>query len=69
MKDGESHLPALEGNISKQMIMDGLCRGLTVGGDMILWMVSHPGEQVCAALWGEDCEDRDTSRLCECELF
>ncbi|TFK46145.1 DUF699-domain-containing protein [Heliocybe sulcata] len=49
IKDDESHLPeplvvlqvALEGNISKQAIMDGLSRGLRAGGDMIPWLVSQ----------------------------
>lgn len=43
--DNESHLPeplvvlqvALEGNISKQAILDGLSRGLRAGGDLIPW--------------------------------
>ena len=49
LKDDESHLPeplvvlqvALEGNISRQVIMDGLGRGLRPGGDMIPWLVSQ----------------------------
>ncbi|RDB30389.1 RNA cytidine acetyltransferase [Hypsizygus marmoreus] len=49
IKDDESHLPeplvvlqvALEGNISKEAIMDGLGRGLRAGGDMIPWLVSQ----------------------------
>ncbi|KAF8876384.1 GNAT acetyltransferase 2-domain-containing protein [Infundibulicybe gibba] len=49
IKDDEGHLPeplvvlqvALEGNISKQAIMDGLGRGLRAGGDMIPWLVSQ----------------------------
>ncbi|TFK42880.1 GNAT acetyltransferase 2-domain-containing protein [Crucibulum laeve] len=49
IKDDESHLPeplvvlqvALEGNISKAAILDGLGRGLRAGGDMIPWLVSQ----------------------------
>ncbi|KAG5643732.1 hypothetical protein DXG03_009722 [Asterophora parasitica] len=49
IKDDESHLPeplvvlqvALEGNISKESIMEGLGRGLRAGGDMIPWLVSQ----------------------------
>ncbi|KDQ51270.1 hypothetical protein JAAARDRAFT_185315 [Jaapia argillacea MUCL 33604] len=49
IKDDETHLPeplvvlqvALEGNISKQAILDGLSRGLRAGGDMIPWLVSQ----------------------------
>ncbi|KAH7909573.1 GNAT acetyltransferase 2-domain-containing protein [Hygrophoropsis aurantiaca] len=49
IKDDESHLPeplvvlqvALEGNISKAAIMDGLSRGLRAGGDMIPWLISQ----------------------------
>lgn len=49
IKEDESHLPeplvvlqvALEGNIGKQAIMDGLGRGLRAGGDMIPWLVSQ----------------------------
>ncbi|KAF9236966.1 GNAT acetyltransferase 2-domain-containing protein [Melanogaster broomeanus] len=49
LKDDESHLPeplvvlqvALEGNISKAAIMDGLSRGLRAGGDMIPWIVAQ----------------------------
>lgn len=49
LKDDESHLPeplvvlqvALEGNISRGAIMDGLSRGLRAGGDMIPWLVSQ----------------------------
>lgn len=49
LKDDESHLPeplvvlqvALEGNISKQVIMDGLGRGMRPSGDMIPWLVSQ----------------------------
>ncbi|KAI0052738.1 DUF699-domain-containing protein [Auriscalpium vulgare] len=49
IKDDESHLPeplvvlqvALEGNISRQAIMEGLSRGLRAGGDMIPWLVAQ----------------------------
>lgn len=49
IKDDESHLPeplvvlqvALEGNISRQAIMDGLSRGFRAGGDMIPWLISQ----------------------------
>lgn len=49
IKDDESYLPeplvvlqvALEGNISKQAIMDGLGRGLRAAGDMIPWLISQ----------------------------
>lgn len=49
LKDDESHLPeplvvlqvALEGNISKGAIMEGLSRGLRAGGDMIPWIVAQ----------------------------
>ncbi|KAF8550100.1 DUF699-domain-containing protein [Imleria badia] len=49
LKDDESHLPeplvvlqiALEGNISKAAIMEGLSRGLRAGGDMIPWIVAQ----------------------------
>jgi len=49
VKDDESHLPeplvvlqvALEGNISRQAIMDGLSRGLRAGGDLIPWLVAQ----------------------------
>ncbi|KAF8638996.1 hypothetical protein AX17_001798 [Amanita inopinata Kibby_2008] len=49
IKDDESHLPeplvvlqvALEGNISKQVILEGLGRGMRAGGDMIPWLVSQ----------------------------
>jgi len=49
IKDDETHLPeplvvlqvALEGNISKQVIMDGLSRGIRAGGDMIPWTISQ----------------------------
>jgi N-acetyltransferase 10 len=49
LKDDESHLPeplvvlqvALEGSISRQVIIDGLGRGMRPGGDMIPWLVSQ----------------------------
>jgi N-acetyltransferase 10 len=49
IKDDESHLPeplvvlqvALEGNISKQAVLEGLSRGMRAGGDMIPWLVSQ----------------------------
>ncbi|PFH49973.1 hypothetical protein AMATHDRAFT_75910 [Amanita thiersii Skay4041] len=49
IKDDESHLPeplvvlqvALEGNISKQVILEGLGRGMRAGGDMIPWLISQ----------------------------
>ncbi|KAF8428438.1 DUF699-domain-containing protein [Boletus edulis BED1] len=49
LRDDESHLPeplvvlqvALEGNISKAAIMEGLSRGLRAGGDMIPWIVAQ----------------------------
>jgi N-acetyltransferase 10 len=49
ISDDESHLPeplvvlqvALEGNISKQAIMESLSRGYRAGGDMIPWLVSQ----------------------------
>ncbi|KAH9948851.1 GNAT acetyltransferase 2-domain-containing protein [Amylocystis lapponica] len=49
IKDDESRLPeplvvlqvALEGNISKQAIVDGLNRGFRAGGDMIPWLISQ----------------------------
>lgn len=49
VKDDESTLPeplavlqvALEGNISKQSILDGLSRGTGTGGDMIPWLISQ----------------------------
>ena len=45
----ETHLPeplvvlqvALEGNISRQAILDGLSRGFRAGGDMIPWLVAQ----------------------------
>lgn len=58
IKDDESHLPeplvvlqvALEGNISKQAIMDGLSRGLRTGGDLIPWLVSQQFQESKFAL-------------------
>lgn len=49
IKDDETHLPeplvvlqvALEGNISKQVIMESLNRGIRAGGDMIPWTISQ----------------------------
>ncbi|KZS93422.1 DUF699-domain-containing protein [Sistotremastrum niveocremeum HHB9708] len=49
IKDDESHLPeplvvlqvALEGNISKDIIMEALGRGMRGGGDMIPWLISQ----------------------------
>jgi N-acetyltransferase 10 len=49
IKDDENHLPeplvvlqvALEGNISKQAVLEGLSRGMRAGGDMIPWLVSQ----------------------------
>ena len=49
LKEDESQLPeplavlqvALEGNISKQAILEGLGRGTRAGGDMIPWLVSQ----------------------------
>ncbi|TFY76095.1 hypothetical protein EWM64_g7915 [Hericium alpestre] len=49
LRDDETHLPeplvvlqvALEGNISRAAIMDGLSRGLRAGGDMIPWLVAQ----------------------------
>lgn len=49
LKDDESYLPeplvvvqvALEGNISRDVILDGLGRGLRAGGDMIPWLISQ----------------------------
>ncbi|KAF9014019.1 GNAT acetyltransferase 2-domain-containing protein [Cyathus striatus] len=49
IKDDESHLPeplvvlqvALEGNISKAAILDGLGRGMRAGGDMIPWLLTQ----------------------------
>ncbi|KAH7925148.1 DUF699-domain-containing protein [Leucogyrophana mollusca] len=58
IKDDESHLPeplvvlqvALEGNISKSAIMDGLSRGLRAGGDMIPWLISQQFQESKFAL-------------------
>jgi N-acetyltransferase 10 len=58
LADDESHLPeplvvlqvALEGNISKAAIMDGLSRGLRAGGDMIPWLVSQQFQESKFAL-------------------
>lgn len=49
IKDDESHLPeplvvlqvAMEGKISKADVMDGLARGLRLGGDMIPWVITQ----------------------------
>lgn len=49
IKDDESHLPeplvvlqvALEGQISKEAILDGLGRGMRAGGDMIPWLIAQ----------------------------
>ncbi|KAF4610814.1 hypothetical protein D9613_007060 [Agrocybe pediades] len=49
IKDDESHLPeplvvlqvALEGQISKDAIMEGLGRGMRAGGDMIPWLITQ----------------------------
>lgn len=58
IKDDESHLPeplvvlqvALEGNISKDAILDGLNRGYRAGGDMIPWLVSQQFQESKFAL-------------------
>ncbi|KAH8104752.1 GNAT acetyltransferase 2-domain-containing protein [Cristinia sonorae] len=58
IKDDESHLPeplvvlqvALEGNISKHAIMDGLSRGFRAGGDMIPWLISQQFQESKFAL-------------------
>ncbi|TFY62510.1 hypothetical protein EVJ58_g3813 [Rhodofomes roseus] len=58
IKDDESTLPeplvvlqvALEGNISKQAIMDGLSRGFRAGGDMIPWLISQQFQESKFAL-------------------
>ncbi|KAI5119397.1 hypothetical protein M0805_005940 [Coniferiporia weirii] len=58
LKDDESHLPepivvlqvALEGNISKQAIMESLSRGLRSGGDLIPWLVSQQFQETQFAL-------------------
>jgi N-acetyltransferase 10 len=49
IREDETHLPeplvvlqvALEGNISKQAILDGLQRGMRAGGDLIPWLISQ----------------------------
>ena len=48
LKDDKNHLSeplvlqvVLEGNISRQVILDGLGRGMRPGGDMIPWLVSQ----------------------------
>jgi N-acetyltransferase 10 len=49
LRDDETHLPepivvlqvALEGSISKGVILDSLSRGLRTGGDLIPWIVSQ----------------------------
>lgn len=49
LKDDETVLPeplvviqvALEGNISRNVILEGLGRGLRAGGDMIPWLISQ----------------------------
>jgi len=49
LKDDETTLPeplvvlqvALEGNISRSVILEGLGRGLRAGGDMIPWLISQ----------------------------
>jgi N-acetyltransferase 10 len=49
IKDDESHLPeplvvlqvALEGQISREAILEGLGRGFRAGGDMIPWLISQ----------------------------
>ncbi|CAL1712686.1 unnamed protein product [Somion occarium] len=58
IKDDETHLPeplvvlqvALEGNISRQAILDGLNRGFRAGGDMIPWLVSQQFQESKFAL-------------------
>ena len=58
IKDNESYLPeplvvlqvALEGNVSKAAIMDGLSQGLRAGGDMIPWLVSQKFQESKFAL-------------------
>ncbi|KAI0314072.1 DUF699-domain-containing protein [Amylostereum chailletii] len=58
LRDDETHLPeplvvlqvALEGNISRQSIMDGLGRGLRAGGDLIPWLVSQQFQESKFAL-------------------
>jgi hypothetical protein len=49
INDDETHLPeplvvlqvALEGQISKETILEGLGRGMRAGGDMIPWLISQ----------------------------
>jgi N-acetyltransferase 10 len=56
--DDEAHLPeplvvlqvALEGNISKQAIMESLGRGYRAGGDMIPWLISQQFQESKFAL-------------------
>ncbi|KAI0916897.1 N-acetyltransferase 10 [Taiwanofungus camphoratus] len=58
IKDDESTLPeplvvlqvALEGNISRQAIMEGLSRGYRAGGDMIPWLISQQFQESKFAL-------------------
>lgn len=58
IKDDESHLPeplvvlqvALEGKIGEKAIMDGLGRGLRLGGDMIPWLVAQQFQESKFAL-------------------
>ena len=58
VKDNETHLPdplvvlqvALEGNISKQAILDSLSKGLRSGGDLIPWLISQQVSTVVSAL-------------------
>ncbi|EMD40168.1 hypothetical protein CERSUDRAFT_46607 [Gelatoporia subvermispora B] len=58
IKDDESTLPeplvvlqvALEGNISKQSILEGLSRGYRAGGDMIPWLLSQQFQESKFAL-------------------
>ena len=58
IKDDETHLPeplvvlqvALEGQISKAAIMEGLSRGYRAGGDMIPWLVSQQFQESKFAL-------------------
>ncbi|KAI0826817.1 DUF699-domain-containing protein [Trametes gibbosa] len=58
IKDDETHLPeplvvlqvALEGNISRQAILDGLGRGVRAGGDMIPWLISQQFQESKFAL-------------------
>ncbi|KAH7885613.1 GNAT acetyltransferase 2-domain-containing protein [Phlebopus sp. FC_14] len=58
IQDDESHLPeplvvlqvALEGNISKAAIMDGLSRGFRAGGDMIPWIIAQQFQESKFAL-------------------